>query len=47
MGYDSFPMLGFDRVKVAEISNLPSDHAVGFMIASARPRFEPVLQARV
>jgi nitroreductase len=33
MGYDSCPMIGFDPVKVAEIINLPGDHAIGFMIA--------------
>ena len=33
MGYDSCPMIGFDQAKVAEIINLPSDHAIGFMIA--------------
>jgi nitroreductase len=33
MGYDSCPMIGFDPVKVAEIINLPADHAIALMIA--------------
>lgn len=33
MGYDSCPMIGFDQEKVAELINLPEDHAIGFMIA--------------
>ena len=33
MGYDSCPMIGFDPVQVAELINLPGDHAIGFMIA--------------
>ena len=33
MGYDACPMIGFDPIKVAEIINLPSDHAIGFMPA--------------
>ena len=33
MGYDSCPMIGFDPVQVAELINLPDDHAIGFMIA--------------
>ena len=33
MGYDACPMIGFDPIKVAEIINLPSDHAIGFMLA--------------
>lgn len=33
MGYDSCPMIGFDQDKVAELINLPEDHAIGFMIA--------------
>ncbi len=32
MGYDSCPMIGFEQEKVAELINLPSDHAIGFMI---------------
>lgn len=32
MGYDSCPMIGFDSAKVAELINLPEDHAIGFMI---------------
>ena len=36
MGYDSYPMIGFDPVKVAGIINLPSDHVIGFMIAVSK-----------
>lgn len=32
MGYDSCPMIGFDQDKVAELINLPDDHAIGFII---------------
>lgn len=32
MGYDSCPMIGFDAAKVAELINLPENHAIGFMI---------------
>ena len=44
MGYDSCPMVGFDFDKVAELINLPNDHAISMMIAvgkkteDARPR---------
>lgn len=44
MGYDSCPMVGFDFDKVAELINLPADHAiamfvvVGKSIKEARPR---------
>ncbi len=33
MSYDSCPMDGFDFDAVAKIINLPSDHAISFMIA--------------
>ena len=33
MGYDSCPMIGFDQDKIAQIINLPEDHAIGFIIA--------------
>ena len=33
MGYDTCPMIGFDAEKVAELIQLPADHAIGFMIA--------------
>jgi len=33
MGYASCPMVGFDAEKVAELINLPEDHALSFMIA--------------
>jgi len=32
MGYDSCPMIGFDKNKVAEIVKLPPDHVIGMMI---------------
>ena len=32
MGYDSCPMIGFDQERVAELINLPEDHAIGFII---------------
>ena len=32
MGYDSCPMIGFDQAKVAEIINMPKDHAIGMII---------------
>lgn len=33
LGYDSCPMDGFDFPAVAEIINLPDDHAIAFMVA--------------
>lgn len=33
MGYDSCPMIGFDRQAVAKMINLPHDHVIGMMIA--------------
>lgn len=44
LGYDSCPMVGFDPVKVAELINLPADHAIGLIVVvgkalqPARPR---------
>ncbi len=44
MGYDSCPMVGYDPVRVAELINLPPDHAlamivvVGKALEPARPR---------
>lgn len=44
MGYDSCPMIGFDAEQVAKLIQLPSDHAIGLMLAvgkaakPARPR---------
>lgn len=32
MGYDSCPMIGFDPEKVAELINLPADHAIGMIL---------------
>ena len=33
MGYDSCPMIGFDREAVAELVGLPDDHCIGPMVA--------------
>lgn len=33
LGLDSCPMIGFDQEKVAQLINLPEDHAIGMMIA--------------
>jgi nitroreductase len=33
MGYDSCPMIGFDRDAVGELVNLPADHVVGPLVA--------------
>lgn len=33
MGYESCPMIGFEHDKVAEMINLPGDHAIGPMVA--------------
>lgn len=33
MGYDSSPMIGFDADKVAELINMPKDHAMGALLA--------------
>ncbi len=33
MGYDSCPMIGFDAEAVAKLINLPTDHALSFMLA--------------
>jgi len=33
MGYDSCPMDGFDFGKVAELINLPEDHAIAMFVA--------------
>jgi len=32
MGYDSCPMVGFDFAQVAQLINLPSDHAIAAML---------------
>lgn len=32
MGYDSCPMIGFDPAQVAQLINLPADHAIGMLI---------------
>ena len=32
-GYQYYPMIGFDLEKVAELINLPDDHAMGPMVA--------------
>ena len=33
MGYDSCPMIGFDRDEVAKLVSLPDDHVIGPMVA--------------
>jgi len=33
MGYESCPMIGFDREEVAKLINLPENHAIGPMVA--------------
>lgn len=44
MGYDSCPMIGFDRDQVAELINLPDDHEIAMLLVigkaaqPARPR---------
>ncbi|MCA9236704.1 MAG: nitroreductase family protein [Planctomycetales bacterium] len=43
MGYDSCPMIGFDVQQVAELINLPADHAIGMMLVigkAAKPARE-------
>lgn len=37
LGYDSCPMIGFDAAAVAELIQLPADHAISFMIAIGKP----------
>ena len=37
MGYESCPMIGFDQDKVAEIINLPKDHAIGMILTIGKP----------
>ncbi|MEM9345423.1 MAG: nitroreductase family protein [Planctomycetota bacterium] len=41
MGYDSCPMIGFDPDAVAEIINLPEDHAIGFVIVVGKRTQDP------
>ncbi len=41
MGYDSCPMIGFDLEKVASLINLPSDHAMGPMLAIGKGTKDP------
>ena len=44
MGYDSCPMIGFDAEQIAQLINLPEDHAIGMLLVigkaaqPARPR---------
>lgn len=53
MGYDSSPMVGFDAAAVAELINLPADHALSFMLAigkqvkPVRPRGERLPDSEV
>ena len=52
-GYESCPMVGFDADAVAKLINLPSDHAISFMIAIGKqakpawPRGERLPDAEV
>ena len=32
MGYDSCPMIGFDELKVAELTNLPENYVIGMIV---------------
>ncbi len=41
MGYDSCPMIGFDIEKVAQLINLPADHAMGPMVAIGKGTKDP------
>lgn len=41
MGYDSCPMIGFDGDKVAEMINLPEDHAIGMIVAIGKQAEQP------
>lgn len=41
MGYQSCPMIGFDRVAVAELVGLPADHVVGPLVAIGKGTKEP------
>lgn len=53
MGYDSCPMIGFDPEQVAQLIQLPSDHAIGLLLAigkaekPARPRGGQLPKAEV
>ncbi len=40
-GYDSCPMIGFDQDAVAEIINLPDDHAIGMMLVIGKQSKAP------
>ena len=41
MGYDSCPMDGFDFAKVADIINLPDDHAIAMFVAIGKAAADP------
>ena len=41
LGYDSCPMIGFDHEAVAELINLPADHAIGPMVAIGKRTKDP------
>ncbi|MEN0020933.1 MAG: nitroreductase family protein, partial [Planctomycetota bacterium] len=41
MGYDSCPMIGFDRNAVAELIQLPSDHVIGPLVAVGKRVKDP------
>lgn len=37
LGYESCPMVGFDAAAVSKLINLPTDHAVSFIVAVGKP----------
>jgi nitroreductase len=41
LGYDSCPMIGFDRPAVAKLINLPADHVIGPMVAIGKRTEDP------
>ena len=41
MGYESCPMIGFDRDAVGKLVNIPDDHVVGPMIAIGKGTQDP------
>jgi len=42
MGLDSSPMIGFEHDKVAQLINLPADHAIGPMLAIGKKVKDPM-----
>lgn len=41
LGYDTCPMIGYDAEKVAELINLPKDHAVGMIVTVGKASQNP------